>query len=33
MITGTILVVGFVLVSATLQYQVPHRLNRRRNAQ
>ena len=33
MITGTILVVGFLLVSATLGYEVPGRLERRRNAQ
>jgi hypothetical protein len=33
MITGTILAVGFLLVSATLGYQVPRRLESRRNAQ
>ena len=33
MITGTILVVGILLVSATLGYEVPRRLERRRNAQ
>jgi hypothetical protein len=33
MITGTILVVGLLLVSATLGYQVPRRLEQWRNAQ
>ena len=33
MITATILVVGYLLVSATLRYEVPHRLERRRNTQ
>ena len=33
MTMGTILVVGFLLVSTTLGYEVPCRLERRRNAQ
>jgi hypothetical protein len=33
MITETILGVGFLLVSVTLGYQMPRRLERRRNTQ
>jgi len=33
MITRAIMVVGFLLASATLGYEVPRRLERRRNAQ
>jgi hypothetical protein len=32
MLTGAIMVVGLLLISATLGYEVPRRLKRRRNA-